>query len=75
MFQSLVATVVRNSDIPITRLASKGYISRSTLGTLNRQKVTTLGDLFAAPLAEREIESGQEIRRAILARLLELGRR
>ncbi len=75
VFQSLVATVVRNSDIPLTRLASKGYISRSTLGTLNRQKVTTLGDLFAAPLAEREIESGQEIRRAILARLLELGRR
>ena len=69
----LVATVVRNSDISLTRLASAGYINRRTLGLLNRQKITTLGDLFAGSLAERGIEDGQEIRRRILTRLLEVG--
>lgn len=71
VFKSLVATVVRSSDIPLTRLASKGYLNRRTLGALNRQKVMTLGDLFADHLADREIPDADEIRGRVISRLLE----
>ena len=75
VFKSLVAAVIRGSDVPLTRLASKGHIDRRTLGTLNRHKITTLGELFAIPLAERDIAEGQEIRQRILTRLLEVPER
>lgn len=72
VFKSLVATVIRDSKIPLATLASKGYLDRRNLGALNRQKINTLGDLFAGPLADRGIEQGQEIRRQLLSRILKV---
>jgi hypothetical protein len=72
VFKSLVSHSLATSNIPLSRLASKGYISRSMLGLLNRQKITTVGDLFSSSLVGTAVADSGAIKIGVIDKLLKV---
>jgi hypothetical protein len=48
VFRSLVASIATQASIPLADVASKGYLDPKHLPDLQRAKITTLSQLFAA---------------------------
>jgi hypothetical protein len=70
VFKSLAAYSVRKIKFPLSRLASKGYISRQAVQSMSKIKITTVGDLFSSSLEETETENANRMRRNVLEKIL-----
>lgn len=70
VFKSLAASAATSIDIPLTHLVREGYISNETAQRLARNKIGTLGDLFARPPVGIDVDNIQSTRMEIIANLL-----
>jgi hypothetical protein len=75
IFKSLVASEARSMVLPLSQLVDKGYLSRQEVQRLARLKITTLGDLFSNPLVRPEFVNVQDLRMAVITRLLGVSRK
>jgi hypothetical protein len=69
IFKSLVANSLRTSNIPLTQLAGKRYVSRKTAQLFAKNKITSLGDLFNHPLDGIDIPDTHSTRMNIIDKL------
>lgn len=70
VFKSLAAYSARSTEIPLSLLASKGYISRRTAQLMSKNKIHTLGDLFRDSLEKTGIADAHQIRQEVIENLL-----
>jgi hypothetical protein len=70
VLKSLAASAATAIDVPLTDLVNKGYMTADTAERLARNKIRTMGDLFANPLVGLDVDNVQSTRMAIIASLL-----
>jgi hypothetical protein len=70
IFKSLVASAATAIDAPLTELVARGYLSQETAQRLERNKIRTIGDLYASAPVGIDVEDVQSTRMGIIQDLL-----
>lgn len=60
VFRSLVANIASQANIALTDVASKGFLDSAHLPALQRAKITTLAQLFAATATDASASDAQK---------------
>jgi hypothetical protein len=75
VFKSLVASAATAIDAPLTELVARGYLSEETAQRLERNKIRTMGELYAQPPVGVDVQDVQSTRMGIVQELLSRTRR
>lgn len=75
VFKALVGQAARSTNIRLSDLADKGYLSRTTLAELEVSKIFTLADLFNPTPAAIAAPNAHETRKQLVEGLLGGGKR
>jgi hypothetical protein len=70
VFTSLAAAAATAVDVPLDRLVAAGFLSQKAAQQLERNKIVSLGDLYAAPPAGGEGDAIHTTRMDLMRRLL-----
>ncbi|MGH9967108.1 MAG: hypothetical protein ACREBG_04655 [Pyrinomonadaceae bacterium] len=70
VFKALAANSARKTNLSLTQLASKGYLSPRLAELLAKNRITTLGELFNNPQVGAEVAEELSTKTAIIDKLL-----